>query len=121
MRQRVLFALLGVLAFLTAFYLVGIAYAFFWQFWWYDLIAHFLGGVCAGLGAVWLLSLRGAERSTLLAFIFVLLIGTLWEAYEAYYKLSLFPFDLFDTVHDLLFDCIGGCVGIYAAHVLLGR
>lgn len=121
MQQRVLFTLLGVLSLLTVFDFVGIAYAFFWQFWWYDIVAHFLGGVSAGLGAVWLLSLRGAERATLLAFILVLLIGMLWEAYEAYYKLTLFPFDLFDTVHDIAFDFLGGSIGIYFARTLLGR
>lgn len=119
--MRLLTALFFALLALTALHLVGIAYYLFWTFWWYDIVAHFLGGVCAGLGAVWLLSLRGAERSTLLALILVLLIGILWEAYEAYYKLTLFPFDLLDTMHDIAFDCIGGCIGIYAGRALLGR
>jgi hypothetical protein len=117
-RERILFALFVALLVLTAFHFVGIANHFFWVFWWYDLVAHFLGGIVIGLGSAWLLFLRGRGHSMAFSLATIVLVGILWEGFEAYFKLTFFPFDFLDTVSDLSFDTLGGVVGVYFAKYL---
>jgi uncharacterized membrane protein YjdF len=118
-RERILFALLAVLLGLAVFNFVGITQYLFWTFWWYDFVAHFLGGISAGLGAVWILSLRNKGYDPALSVVVVLVVGILWEGFEAYFKLALFPFDAWDTFTDLSFDVLGGVCGILFARSIV--
>lgn len=119
-RERPLIAAFVALGLLSAFNSLGIAHYLYWQFWWYDLAAHFLGGLSAGLGVVWLLSLRGGTYSFALSLVAILAVGVLWEGLESYFKFPYFPLGAWDTVQDLLFDMIGGLAGIRYARFLMG-
>ena len=73
--------------------------------WYYDLIAHFLGGICLALSALYIL--KNPKYIILITFI----LGVMWEIYEWYFNLTGHPFGSyeynFDTIKDLIVDTIG--------------
>ncbi len=91
----------------------------YWTFPWFDLLTHFLGGVCVGLGTLWFFFMSGylrerpwSGRSGLLYTLAgVGVIGIGWELYEVIVHLVLHtPFDkgyLLDTAGDLTMDTLG--------------
>ena len=99
-----------------SFLMFGANYAAM-RFYWYfsipgsDKIMHFLGGVWVALSFIYLFL---PEKITLRTFLKIitltLFVGLAWEAFE--YWLNIFttqnPFDLFDTLTDILFDILGG-------------
>lgn len=91
----------------------------YWTFWWFDLLTHFLGGVCVGLSVLWLIFLSGyvpkrlwsARRGIVHTLIGVGIIGIGWELYEVAVHLLLHtPFEsgyLLDTAGDIIMDTVG--------------
>lgn len=121
-------------------FLVGMLHApamvfdWYFYFWWYDVIMHFLGGLAAGFGgvAVWHFLFSGTSlgktwRLVVAEALFVLgwvaLIGIAWEWTEAFVgyrqvtSLGMAQPGLLDTMLDFYFDLLGGLV----AWLLLSR
>ncbi len=93
---------------LISLYLIhiyGISKHLYVGIWYYDLIAHFLGGICLALSALYIL--KNPKYIILITFI----LGVMWEIYEWYFNLTGHPFGSyeynFDTIKDLIIDTIG--------------
>ncbi len=98
----------------VVFFVLGvnlIAHKFFWysSLWWFDMPMHFFGGVFIGLLGFYLFG-----DKFLKIFLFVLLVGLSWEAFEALIdkNISHNPFNIFDTASDIFFDLSGGLSAI---------
>lgn len=111
--RTILFLLGAALTALTLYlFSIGIEQSLFWKYAWYDTMLHFLGGVSAGFGVVWALSVSIRTRSFVVAFLGVLAVGVAWEVFEI---LIGFPKEAnyaFDTGMDIFMDLIGGMLAI---------
>lgn len=110
----VLLLLTGALYYLDAIAQVNFYY---WTFWWYDIMMHFLGGfVVSGFG-LWVyirlasptrMSLR---RALLLSIGIGMSIGIGWELFEYFNGMYADqPGIVADTTIDLLMDCFGSVI-----------
>ncbi len=101
---------LGVLYTIHAF---GISNHLYLSIWYYDIIAHFVGGICLALSSLYVL--KSTKRIILITFI----LGIIWELYEVYFDLTGHPFGSFeyniDTIKDLIIDTLGACTVWYIA------
>ena len=112
---------LGVLLILND---IAIRLALYSGYRWIDIPFHFIGGFCVGLAGIGLFRMvfgyEVYKRSPQLLIItlFVLFVGMLWEAVEAYYNVSiLFGGNFwFDTYKDLLMDTLGGILSYICFH-----
>lgn len=111
--------LLKILAYLIFFIFVVHFFAniFYWYYsiWYFDMPMHFLGGFWWGLVLIcFLFSEESDFRLISKVILSVLVIGILWELYEVlfYNYLGQNPFDILDTLSDVLFDLAGGSFAI---------
>lgn len=97
------------------------------EYWYYDIIMHFLGGVGVGLLTLAILNsftpnLRHRRKLVILgAFVF----GLGWEVFEIIYDIAGYalwttPYYL-DTLKDLANDSIGGAVASLFAALPIGK
>lgn len=112
---------------LFVFQILSIVFSLYWRFPWIDNLAHFWGGVSAGMVMIWWtfysakISPITKELPKFYWFVamlgFVALIGIFWEFYELIldrlitknnYIAVLQPGGLMDTIKDLLVDLLGG-------------
>jgi hypothetical protein len=117
LRRELLYTALGVLVFLAVLHFLALGYSFYWRFWWYDILTHFLGGVVVGLGALWGALLWGwgvneqqipvRQRLLFTTIAVALLIGISWETYELWFDLYDTEQYVLDTSLDLLMDTAG--------------
>jgi hypothetical protein len=92
---------------------------YYWIYWWFDILMHFLGGFWVGISSIWLLFVllfvkgKPATSKNVLLFslLSVLLVGILWEVFE-FFTWNTFdePNFFTDTSADIFFDLIGGFV-----------
>jgi hypothetical protein len=85
---------------------------------------HFLSGACAALAFVFFynlakgVSVSNKNQTILAAFVFVFVVGTVWEFYELSYGLTSISDGIFfyrDTISDIIIDLCGGFFGtLYA-------
>ena len=87
-------------------------YFWYWEYWWFDIIMHFLGGFFIALFVYWLLRNEWKNLITRvyefwLVLVLVLIVGVAWEVFE-------FMFDAYnarnytlDTTLDMLMDGVG--------------
>ncbi len=96
---------------------IGVSRELYYHIVWYDIVAHFLGGVTVGFGGLWCMSLfaktrayiqtgRGLFFSTLGIILFV---GIVWEIFEVWIGVVDLSqrADIIDTLSDLVFDTAG--------------
>ena len=119
---------LSLLVFVSAlllFQIVALSFYWYWRIWWFDIPMHFAGGLWIGLSALWLYFLSGRFAGTTqktavsvftVGMITVLCIALLWELFE-YLVQVLFPqgtpYDVLDTLSDVLFGFLGGCTASF--------
>lgn len=111
----------------------GLWLTLYYTFWWYDIVAHFLGGVWVASSALILKQKLGLEASGrfnkftifLSVVAVVVLAGVLWEFVELIGDRYVFqsgftylPGTYEDTLLDLFIDLVGGLAGylIYRKH-----
>lgn len=101
---------------LSALYLLhlfGISNHLYLNIWYYDLIAHFLGGICLALSALYIL--KSPKHIIWITFV----LGIVWELYEIYFNLTGHPFGSYeyniDTIKDLILDTLGALSVWYIA------
>lgn len=116
MRARnLLFAQFGIIAILAGLHLIAIENFLYWKLSWFDLLAHFIGGMWAALFATWFLALRRREPSILFCLLGALGFGIVWEVFEVSALLTKFPDATLDTIKDISLAVLGGIAGAYLA------
>lgn len=100
-------------------HIVGVHERLYFSFWWYDIFAHFLGGMCVCFGILY-----GVERGwcgtvriprVMFCILGTLAVGVVWEVYEIAIGISYTEPDfVIDTTYDLMLDTIGGIVAYYS-------
>jgi uncharacterized membrane protein YdcZ (DUF606 family) len=108
-------------------YIGNILYLHFY-FWWYDVILHFLSGLSLGIMIVFFFSfysnnaLNSQLKTILLAVLFSLFVGIIWEIFELHFGLTSLSDGLVyirDTASDIIIDVCGGFFGaLYARSVI---
>lgn len=112
MRSRsfvgILIALLGLLiAYLQLF---ASAHYLYWEYWWYDIMMHLLGGLLMGAFALWFLRFEFRDKKLplfIISFVFVLCVGVAWEIFEYFTDSYGAANYTLDTTLDLLMDVVG--------------
>lgn len=89
----------------------AISFKLYWTVWWIDIISHLLGGSVVAFIAI-LLWMNGKEKrmpKNTELFIFVLLVGILWEVFELTFGVvaTSDPGFLLDTLIDICMDLCG--------------
>src|SRR3989344_76645 len=82
-RIRVLLALAATSALLFLLHAIGVYSGLYENLSWFDMVTHFLGGVCVGLGAVWLYLWSDSRVSFFVwMLVWLVVIGVAWEIGE---------------------------------------
>ena len=101
-----------------------------WSAGWFDIVLHFLGGLCVAMFALWLISAKfelknwSSRKISMVAVFGALLIGVLWEIYELYFGITFLSDGaryFADTAKDLTMDLVGGFFGFLWAVRLLKK
>ncbi|MCX6735770.1 MAG: hypothetical protein NTZ13_01680 [Candidatus Parcubacteria bacterium] len=118
------FFLLVLIATMAVLNFYAYKFHWYWEFWWFDMIMHTLGGIWVASFALWFRYLRPLLKEMvvpkktsifLIAFISILLVGGGWELFEfSLDKLITFALhDSWNTVSDLFFDLSGGTLAVF--------
>lgn len=108
--RSLLFAQFCVLLVLGTMHYFGLRDYLYWQYRWYDIPAHFLGGVWAAFAAAWLMSLTGKVPKIWVFILGAFTLGLIWEGFEYSIGITEYPSDLFDTLKDMCMDTLGGVI-----------
>ncbi len=111
--------------------LLAFRFFFYWKFWWFDIVMHFLGGFWVAMLGYYILYLSDYKERfkniiqkysyLTTSLIFVLSIGILWELFEAGLGSYLKQGYLSDTILDLIMDMSGWLVAyIYIQYIQKG-
>ncbi len=108
---------LGLLIVLLFFHVIGMTRHFYLNYWFYDIIAHILGGICIALSIfaiseIFNIKIIKNNLWNLIALTFI--AGLAWEAFEVYYDISGYVFGTLayklDTAKDLFDDVLGSVI-----------
>ena len=113
--QTLFFALLFSVTTLL-FHAVGLEASLYWSQWWFDLVAHLLGGVSLGI----FIPFFFPQRYRFLSLFFLLLLVISWEVFEVFVLQIAVeaPTYLTDTIVDVV---IGFVSGAFAFHLFYRR
>lgn len=114
--RSLLFIQLAVVAVLAGLHIYALAHFLYWSFPWVDLVSHLLGGMWAGIFALWFSRKVSKEPSILFCASAALAIGISWEFFEALNGITQLSSEIPDTFGDVSMDVLGGYVG-----ALLGK
>lgn len=114
-----------LIATILALEILASVFYWYWIFWWFDILMHFLGGLWVGAATLWFLFRSGyfsARESTIRATLLatagsVLGVALAWEAFEYVVRLFIpqpFPYDLEDTIADIIIGFVGGLAAVSA-------
>ncbi|MDP2705104.1 MAG: hypothetical protein U1D31_01495 [Patescibacteria group bacterium] len=95
----------------------------YWQWWWLDVVTHFLGGIFVAALFIWAYAFFLKKTPGLLPTLLVVLaVGILWELFE--YSTGMMRTDMegyaFDTVSDIIMDVLGAGTLVYLLLVAYG-
>ena len=82
----------------------------------YDVYMHILGGIGIGLAIVGFIrsNFQKLENKGVVVIIGVMVVGIIWELFEAYFNVAAAPVGTrayyIDTVKDLIDDIVGGAL-----------
>ncbi len=121
-RQKQLSILLVVSGVLAGLNWYANAHHLYFQFWWFDIVMHFLGGVFSGLAVLWAYHYfcmricdQRKARLFLVALMGTLIIGVAWEVFEGVAGIHLIEAHIVsDTLMDLLMDSLGALAAFFA-------
>lgn len=114
-------ALLGLI--IAALHYMANAYYLYWEWWWMDIVMHFLGGLFIASFVLWWIryevpiSIRAKVPRFLVAFVAIIIVGTAWEVFEFVVEAHGAINYVLDTGLDLLMDI----VGMLAAYLIFNR
>ena len=99
---------------LAVTHFLALEFYLYWQFVWFDVPMHILGGAVVGLTFFALRDLGAPVPAVVLQMpvlvLLVFLVGIIWEVFELVAGLYLAENYVFDTSIDLCMDIIGGCL-----------
>ena len=101
---------------LAALHILALEFYLYWQYPWFDLPMHFLGGAVVALSLFAMtafgIPIPSAFRRLVPVLAFVLFVGIAWEVWEVLADISTREQNyLFDTAVDLVMDLSGGFLG----------
>ena len=100
---------------LAVTHIIALTFYLYWQFPWFDVPMHVLGGAAVALGVLTLYDFRvpipkrWAKLLPVLSF--VLIVALVWEYYEIFIGIPVEADHLIDTIFDLIAGVVGGVVG----------
>ena len=118
-RKEVLFVSFALIILIGVLNIWALNNFWYWVYWWFDILMHFLGGLWVGVMAIWVYYLSGLlgkplitkKNVLILSFVSVLVVGIGWEVFEIFIKETINePGFIIDTLGDLLFDLLGAFV-----------
>jgi uncharacterized membrane protein YjdF len=115
-----LFAQLFILVILVVLDIYfGVVKDLYYTIWWWDIPAHFLGGLWAGFFAAWMLHKYKGTFLIVQCAAIALSIGVCWEIFEFTFGIggSAFMPYWVDTVKDLCMDTLGGALAGALAYI----
>jgi hypothetical protein len=118
MRNKLLWLSFVAIVTLGILHAIGSVFYLYWQSFWFDGLAHFLGGFSMGVFFLWgwfasgmfETSVPSKREAFLAAVLFALFVGISWEFFEYVYGIAV-PAGVnygIDTFHDVCFDFLGG-------------
>jgi hypothetical protein len=121
MRTFVLAGILCFSALIASLHFLASAYSWYWQWPWFDILMHFLGGAFIGLASLWVLfhsryvgSFHPSRKAMFAAaLVGALSVGLGWEVFEyvaGATGVSGYESYALDTATDLAMDCLGAVV-----------
>jgi uncharacterized BrkB/YihY/UPF0761 family membrane protein len=98
---------------------------FYWYstLWFFDVFMHFLGGLFLAFLFFWIFSgIKPSVVLTVKILTGVLLVGISWEIFELVFNnyVAENPFNVLDTLSDLVLDLAGGLSGIFYMYKKIG-
>jgi hypothetical protein len=103
--------------FILVLHLTAVRFYFYWTYWWFDIMMHFLSGFWFTSLFLWFSNLRnkGSKRTygsfLIVAILASLSIGILWEIFEYTTKLTFTSGNyVSDTISDVIMDMVGGVI-----------
>ena len=125
MKSSSLYAALVLAIAVYILHTAAIAHHFYFMYWWYDVMMHFLAGIALGFSAYWGLFRSGiifkTEKSAKFIILSVLLpvmvVGVGWEIFEYVNDIAGPTFEGYalDTTNDLLLDACGSVLAALIA------
>ena len=127
-RPSLLYSALALIVLLWALNWLAVTFYFYWIYWWYDVLMHFLGGIAEGLAAYWVLfhsgiffhgRFKSEVASVLSVLLCVMVVATAWEYFEYIFNITdSHEGYYFDTFNDLV---LGASGAVIAGLIGLGR
>ncbi|OHA92476.1 MAG: hypothetical protein A2665_01365 [Candidatus Zambryskibacteria bacterium RIFCSPHIGHO2_01_FULL_46_30] len=122
-KYPLLYTAFGLVVLLAVAHFIAAAFYLYWIFWWFDNLSHFLAGFSLGFFSLYIFYESGFfggklpfSKAIFISFIFVMLLGGVWEIFEYINDLtqSTEEYSL-DVVHDLLSDALGAILALLVA------
>lgn len=91
---------------------VALVHFFYWRFWWYDVMMHFISGALIGALALWgalrFYPTLSKRKLFVMAILTAIVVGLGWEVMEYVGGITHSEAGyVFDTVKDLVMDTLG--------------
>jgi len=132
-KKKLFISLSFLLYIIAALQMLALYFFWYWSYWWYDIMMHFLAGFWVCGMVLWVCFFSGSakisrpirkSRAYLTALGITFLIGLSWELFE--FSLDTFIVfqqnDLVDTMSDLGMDMLGALsASFYVAKVRLAE
>lgn len=118
-KNFLLYLSLALILVLATLHTVAIQLHFYWIYWWFDILTHFLGGLWAGFTFIWLFFFSGLGREKEIStgkifvkvILSVLVLAFLWELFELVLRENLTePNYLSDTILDMIMGLSGAVI-----------
>lgn len=119
--RNLLVAQAVVLAALALLHYFALEFSLYWHFVWLDLASHTLGGIWAGLFALWLRPQSGFHEAATWVVFGAIVLGIGWEFFEITIGSPRAANFFFDTSLDLFADVVGGVIAAAAVHIVSFR
>ncbi len=116
-RKNILSLLASSIIFLCIVNFIAIKGLWYYLFWYFDMLMHFIGGMTVLFLIVYIFYSRISSRSNLpigILILSVFIIGFGWELYEQLISMLIShnPQIYLDSISDLFFDLAGGILGL---------
>lgn len=121
MNRILLLAQLVVIVVLAVFHLTALEFYLYWHFVWLDIVTHALGGMWIGILVLMIRAWLGYTPSIVWGVFGAIVLGGLWEVFDAFVGVPWGANDALDTSIDLLMDAVGGAFGALFAQNVLKR
>jgi hypothetical protein len=118
MNKKIIFISAVLILVETVIHFYGVFFFGYINFWWLDILTHFIGGFWLSLTAIWFFWFSGylnLKKSptflkVLLSGIFaILVVAFLWESFELAVGINYFPEGyMVDTMFDVVMGTLGG-------------